>query len=153
MIRQARRDELDALSALALRSKAVWGYSEQFMESCRDELTVTEDEVDEVFVLEAPSGPIGFYSLQPVSTTRVELGYLFVEPGELRRGHGRRLMADAIARARAGGYETLVIQGDPHAVEFYLAVGARQVGARPSDSIPGRSLPLFELTLCPAQRP
>jgi predicted N-acetyltransferase YhbS len=147
VIRRARRDELDALSDLARRSKAVWGYSEQFMAACHDELTVTEAELDEVFVLEVGGAVIGFYSLQPVSTTRTELGHLFVEPSELRRGHGRRLMADAIERARAAGCTILIIQGDPHTVDFYLAVGARKVGVRASASIPGRVLPLFELSL------
>jgi len=30
---------------------------------------------------------------------------------------------------------------------FYVAVGAKQIGTRESDSVPGRFLPLFELDL------
>ncbi|MEE8490728.1 MAG: hypothetical protein V3S60_03740 [Acidimicrobiia bacterium] len=34
-IRPARRDELDLLSDLALRSKGFWGYDDDFLEACR----------------------------------------------------------------------------------------------------------------------
>jgi predicted N-acetyltransferase YhbS len=147
LIRQPRTEELEALAQLALRSKAVWGYSQQFLAACRKELEPTEDELDELFLKEVDSVVVGFYSLQRVSVTHVELGYLFVEPTQLRRGHGKDLIQDAMRRAQAAGYNTLVIQGDPHAVDFYRAIGAKQVGARESDSIPGRSLPLFEVAL------
>ena len=40
-IRLARLDEAEQLTQLALRSKASWGYSEEFMAACRDELTLT----------------------------------------------------------------------------------------------------------------
>lgn len=33
-------EELPTLSALCLRSKAVWGYDEDFIEACRSELTL-----------------------------------------------------------------------------------------------------------------
>ncbi len=41
LIRGARQDECALLSDLAFRSKASWGYGEQFMEDCRDELTIS----------------------------------------------------------------------------------------------------------------
>ncbi|MGH7506358.1 MAG: hypothetical protein ACRELX_11935, partial [Longimicrobiales bacterium] len=40
-IRDARSDDAGRLTALALRSKAVWGYDAVFMERCRPLLTVT----------------------------------------------------------------------------------------------------------------
>jgi N-acetylglutamate synthase-like GNAT family acetyltransferase len=147
VIRAARLDELDALTQLAMRSKAVWGYSEQFMAACREELTMTKDDLGELLVKEVDSEVVGVYALQHLSHTHVELGYLFVEPAQLRRGHGKDLIVDAMRRAAASGYTTIIIQGDPHAVDFYVAVGARYVGTRESDSVPGRFLPLFELDL------
>jgi hypothetical protein len=39
--RAARVHEAEVISELAMRSKACRGYSESFMEACRDELTVT----------------------------------------------------------------------------------------------------------------
>lgn len=147
MIRAAARHELARLSELALRSKAVWGYSAAFMAACRDELTLRPDELAELFVLEIESKVAGFYSLQHVSDGEVELGYLFVEPAEMRKGYGMALLRDAVSRARAAGYARLSIQGDPNAIGFYRAAGARQIGERESDSVPGRMLPVLEIAL------
>lgn len=45
LIRLARVTEAEILSDLALRSKAHWGYDAEFIEACRDELTVDASEV------------------------------------------------------------------------------------------------------------
>jgi hypothetical protein len=45
LIRPARATEAGILTDLALRSKAHWGYDAQFLEACRDELTVAANEV------------------------------------------------------------------------------------------------------------
>jgi GNAT superfamily N-acetyltransferase len=150
MIRPARIEDLEPITNLALRSKAAWGYPAEFMEACRDELTIREEQLPGVFVLVQDDAPMGFYSLQRLTAERVELVHLFVEPSAMRRGLGTTLLRDAAARARDYAYRILVIQGDPHAAPFYRAVGARQVGSRESDSIPGRMLPLFELNLVDA---
>jgi GNAT superfamily N-acetyltransferase len=150
MIRPARIEDLQQITRLALRSKAAWGYSAEFMEACRQELTIREEQLAEVFVLVQDHAPIGFYSLRRLTAERVELGHLFVEPRAMRRGFGTTLLRDAVARGRDFGHRILVIQGDPYAAPFYRAVGARQVGARESDSVPGRMLPLFELNLVDA---
>ena len=152
LIRPARIDDLETITALALRSKAAWGYSVEFIESCREELTVREQQLPDVFVLVRDDAFIGFYSLQRLTPERTELVHLFVEPAEMRRGHGRALLRHAVARALKSGARVLVIQGDPHAAEFYRAAGARQVGSRESESIPGRMLPLFELNLVEGAR-
>jgi GNAT superfamily N-acetyltransferase len=144
MIRPALARELEFLSELAMRSKAVWGYTPEFMAQCREELTLTDEELPGVYVKDTASMIVGFYSLQHLSNDRAELGHLFVEPTEMRKGYGMELIQDAMGRARSAGYRTLVIQGDPHAAAFYVAAGASRVGERPSASIPGRMLPLFE---------
>ena len=40
-LRDARQDELQSLTELCLRSKAVWGYDAAFMAACRIELTLS----------------------------------------------------------------------------------------------------------------
>lgn len=148
-VRAARPGEAASLGALALRSKAYWGYSPEFLDSCRLELSVSEDAVRDgmAFVIEADGKLGGFYTLETPTPPRVELGHLFVEPDQIGRGLGRRLLDDAVRRARGRGFEILVIQGDPHAAPFYESCGARRIGTKPSASIEGRSLPLFELSL------
>lgn len=148
-IRGARPEEAALLSALAFRSKAYWGYSTEFMEACREELSVSEAELRELstFALEEDGAVVGFYALEPVSEGAVELGALFVEPAAIGRGFGRELLAHASAEARRRGFAKLVIQSDPNAAAFYASAGARVVGEKESASIPGRRLPLLELAL------
>jgi len=45
IIRDAVPDEAVLLSDLAMRSKAYWGYSIEFMEACRQELTVLPSDI------------------------------------------------------------------------------------------------------------
>lgn len=150
-IRAARADEAELLSALAMRSKAVWGYSAQFMQACRDELTVSREELlsgsREYLVAETQGEVLGFYGLEFLSAGNCELAALFVEPRHIGTGVGRALIIRAKERAAASGAHTLIIQGDPNAVDFYRAAGGEPAGARESGSIPGRFLPLFRISL------
>lgn len=41
----------------------------------------------------------------------------------------------------------LTIQSDPHAVDFYIAAGARQIGVLESGSVANRFLPLLEIRI------
>jgi len=149
MFRPARVEECELLSDLAFRSKAIWGYSPEFMEKCRGELTISEDFLKQnlLELMEVEGDVVGFYSLERLSIEVVELGHLFVEPAWLRRGYGRRLLERALRKARDHGFSLLRIQGDPNAAPFYEEVGARRVGERESDSVPGRMLPLFEIAV------
>ena len=45
-IRPAEQAEIDALTAICHRSKAHWGYDRDFMEKCRDALTVQPERVE-----------------------------------------------------------------------------------------------------------
>lgn len=149
MIRPARDDECALLTRLALRSKASWGYSEQFMADCVDELTISEGDIREhaFFILEQDGEVVGFCALREGDDGRGELADMFVEPGHLRRGHGRRLVEHAKRTARTRGWRSLVVEADPNARAFYCSCGGRQIGTVPSGSIRGRRLPLIEIGL------
>ncbi len=148
-IRAARADEAGALSDLAFRSKAHWGYSAEFMERSRAELSISPAAISRqpVFVAEAGGVVVGFYSLETLSSEAVELNHLFVDPAHIGQRAGAALLDHAIARARERGARVMVVQSDPHAEGFYRARGAVRVGERPSGSIPGRRLPLLEVAL------
>lgn len=148
-VRRARPGEAVRLSDIAFRSKAYWGYSPKFMAACRDELALSSDDVEATptYVAVSQGEIVGFYTLARLSAAEVELGHLFVEPAAIGKGFGRRLIEHAKRRARAAGYATLVIQGDPNAERFYRAAGGRVVGETPSASIPGRLLPLLHIEL------
>jgi N-acetylglutamate synthase-like GNAT family acetyltransferase len=148
-IRPARRDECARLSDLAFRSKASWGYDEQFMANCRAELTVSEADISahQFFVLECDGAVVGFCALLDRGDSEGELADVFVEPTRKGEGHGRTLVEHAKDAARARGWHSLRVEADPHAVGFYSSCGASQVGTVPSGSIPGRRLPLMKIDL------
>lgn len=150
-IRAAATEEAESLTALSMRSKAYWGYDPAFIAACADELRIDADDLsdpEQVWrVAESGDRLAGVYGLVPVDDEEVELAALFVEPGDIGSGIGRLLVDDATAFARARGFSKIVIQGDPNAEGFYLAIGARRAGERESGSIPGRFLPLFEISL------
>lgn len=144
-------DEAQSLSVLAMRSKAHWGYSGEFLEACRTELTWTPEALEApdvcVFVAEVCSELAGFYAIDRISDSEFELAALFVEPSHIGRGVGRALIEHAKSEAKGRGASVLLIQGDPHAEDFYRAAGAELIGQRPSESVPGRLLPLFKVSL------
>jgi len=150
-IRSVTPDEATLLTELTIRSKAYWGYSAEFMNSCREELAVTPNKIlnNRYFfrAAERASAVIGFYTLEQQSPVIIELDALFVEPNSIGTGVGKALMNHAIVSAKNRGGRTLKIQADPNASDFYLAAGAILTGELESLSIPGRFLPTFEIKL------
>lgn len=150
-LRRATRDDAALLSDIALRSKAHWGYDADFLKACKDELAISPDMIANTrmhwIVATNTDRVLGFYGLVPASEECAELEALFVEPDAIGGGVGRLLVRDASARASRDGYARIIIQGDPNAEGFYLAMGATRIGERESGSIPGRMLPLFQINL------
>jgi GNAT superfamily N-acetyltransferase len=149
--RPALTRDAAALSRLALRSKAYWGYPKEFMLACEAELRVSAQAIGagEIYCEVAldRQQPIGFYTLEDLHHEQIELGALFVDPPCIGQGVGRQLMERAKSRAAQLGAQVLTIQGDPHALAFYRAAGAEACGERESSSIPGRMLPLLRIEL------
>ena len=54
---------------------------------------------------------------------------VFVDPGVARRGLGKRLVADAEARARDAGYADFFVRANINAVPLYRALGYRELEA------------------------
>jgi GNAT superfamily N-acetyltransferase len=150
-VRAARLGEAEALTALAVRSKAHWGYDAEFMRRSEAALTVTEADIAERRVLVAERQGLVF------GTARVEpdgeLGMLFVDPRTMNRGVGRALFDAAVTLARRLGARRMAILADPNAAPFYERMGARFVSQAPSDAIPGRTLPLYEYDLSEKETP
>ena len=150
-IRPASVDERETLSELGLRSKAYWGYSAEFMAACREEMTLTVEDFEnpdfQPFAAEQGCNIVGYYALNKLSDTDVELEALFVDPEQIGKGIGRMMLDHAKATARSNGSTTMIIQGDPNAARFYEKAGCIKIGERESGSIPGRFLPEFKLPL------
>lgn len=118
-VRPACPDEAPALSALALRSKAHWGYDAGFMAACATELMVTPEGIRDypTYVAVEYGGAVGFCQFAPIAggdlasfgDGAVELVFLFVEPESIGRGCGAILMRHARETARGLGFAALVI--------------------------------------------
>jgi N-acetylglutamate synthase-like GNAT family acetyltransferase len=122
------------------------------MNTIRPARTSKVDELSDLttrptFVLERAGSVVGSCSLEPIAERRGELWFLFVEPAEIGRGHGRRLLEHAKAEAMARGFSSMLIRAGPNAVGFCRRLGGVLVGSRPSDSIPSRELRLPEICL------
>jgi GNAT superfamily N-acetyltransferase len=147
-LRTPRYDEAAVLTDLCLRSKAVWGYDEAFMQACRGELTLTASTMQSSHLQVAEIGGhlVGVAQVT-VKGELAELDKLFVEPTHLRSGAGKALFEWATTTARDSGAVFMVIDADRDAVGFYRRMGAVDDGTAPSGSIPGRLLPRLKLQL------
>lgn len=142
ILREPTVEELPALAALCLKSKAVWGYDNNFMEACRGELTIELRDLrsTSIAVAEKNDKIVGVAQVRVVGS-EAHLLKLFVEPTTLRGGLGRTLFVWATDQATRRGANRLVIEADPDAVPFYRRMGAEDCGFAPSGSIAGRMLP------------
>lgn len=155
-IRPAERGEAESLTALCLRSKAHWGYDAEFMRLSTPAVTVHEADIEAGLVLVAcdtTGRAAGLVRVRPQDETEAELGLMFVDPGSIGGGIGRRLFMAAAALARDLGARRMTILADPNAAPFYERMGARFLRNEPSDAIPGRTLPFYDYDLISGAAP
>ena len=149
--REAISGDAAFLTNLAIRSKAHWGYSTEFMEACVDELTVSSANIAKgdfhYVVAVIDEEVVGFYELEGLSGDEIELGALFVDPDHIGTGVGKALIERVKRHAVNLGASKLNIQGDPNAEKFYRSAGGEPTGNKESESIPGRFLPTFQISL------
>jgi GNAT superfamily N-acetyltransferase len=147
-LRAAAPGDATALTDLALRAKASWGYDAAFMEACREELTITPNMLAawRFWVAELGDVIVGMIALDPEGET-AQLEFFFVDPDFQGRGIGRALMAAFNATCRDLGFTKVEVDADPNAEAVYQRLGYRTVGYSPSGSIPGRMLPRMQRRL------
>jgi N-acetylglutamate synthase-like GNAT family acetyltransferase len=146
-VRQARVDECPALTELAMRSKAYWGYDATFMANVRADLEVIPSKFMpdfHVYILETDKEMIGFYSLRPMDAETVTLEDLFIEPEHIGSGYGKQLWDHSLRVAQSIGYRKLTLISDPYAELFYASRGAVRIGEIESNALAGRMLPVME---------
>ena len=149
-IRAADPADAVALSALAHRAKAFWGYPSEWLAQWSEELTLTPEYLRayEGFVATSDDEIVGVCMLE-ADGARAELTHVWIAPEHHRRGIGRQLVGCALGAARRRGAASVRIVSDPFAEPFYLQLGARRVGdvAAPMPGADDRVLPLLELEL------
>ena len=128
ILRPSRGSDAQALSALAQRSKAHWGYPETWMKAWQAALTFRPEQMTFHYaVLVAAGGQLlGFYGLES-GEDGWQLEHCWVDPQSMGSGYGRRLVGHALAVARGLGVNTLAVESDPSARGFYELLGAQHV--------------------------
>jgi GNAT superfamily N-acetyltransferase len=110
------------LTELCLRSKALWGYDNEFMQACRGELTLTASTMrssSSWFQVAEIDGHVIGVAQVTVKGELAKLDKVFVEPTRLRSGAGKALFEWAANVARRAGALTMVVEADPNAAGFY----------------------------------
>ncbi|GIN87604.1 N-acetyltransferase [Heyndrickxia sporothermodurans] len=145
-IRKALLEESEKLSELAYESKAFWGYPKDFLDRCKDDLTVTAEYIKEnpVYLMEDDKKIIAFYSF---TLNEKKLDSLFIHPEYIGKGLGKILWKDLMNKAEQLNITEFTLDSEPHAEGFYLKMGAKRIGDTPSTIFPGRSLPLLSVNV------
>lgn len=147
MIRRATADDADALSDLAHRAKAHWGYPATWMREWDAQLTIIPGylEMHDVWVSEEDGGIVGMCALED-RKDHWNMEHVWVDPARHRRGVGRALVLHALEEARRRHDGVVELLSDPFASGFYERLGARRAGEVPAP-MPGakdRTLPRYE---------
>jgi GNAT superfamily N-acetyltransferase len=147
MIRMVILSEAKPLHALAVRSKAHWGYDAAFMALAAPALELWEDRILSGLAIaaEVDGKPVGV--APPDDAGMAELEHLFVDPAVMGQGVGAALLSEAFSLARREGARAIRVLSDPQARGFYERYGFRWIHDAPSDAIPGRVLPVLQRSL------
>ena len=149
-LRQATGDDADALTDLAHRAKAHWGYPASWMREWDAQLTILPGYIDMhyVWVAERAGAIVGMCALEDRGP-RWMLEHVWVEPGAHHAGIGRSLVRRAIDTARAHRAAVVELLSDPYATGFYEKLGARHTGDvhAPMPGARDRTLPRYEFDL------
>jgi len=131
-----------------MSAKRAWGYPESWMRQWMAGMTITPDFItrNAVYAAEREGELVAFYGLIPCQPKAI-LEHLWVLPEFIGQGIGKGLFIHSLEYCRKLGISRLEIESDPHAVGFYIKMGARQVGER-SYVLDGqtRSLPILEIS-------
>ncbi|MFB7157361.1 GNAT family N-acetyltransferase [Lysinibacillus sp. NPDC056232] len=144
IIRSAKVQDCHLLSHLAYKSKAYWGYTEDFLQQCIGDLTVTKEyiEKNQVFVMESDNKIVAFYSF---TINEMKLDALFIAPDYIGKGFGRIIWDHLLNKAKELGISEFTLESEPNAEGFYLKMGAKKTGTTPSIMFPDRHLPLMKV--------
>jgi N-acetylglutamate synthase-like GNAT family acetyltransferase len=141
MIIEVTLEDAEALTNIALESKAIWDYTEEQVESWREDLTITDDRIRKCKFYKFLQGEhiVGFHGVSLSSETTV-IEFLFVSPKFIGNKIGHRLLEHVFYLSRKKGVKEIIVLSDPNAQSFYEKYGFKKFKAEES-SIKGRFLP------------
>jgi GNAT superfamily N-acetyltransferase len=119
----------ELLTALAIRSKAHWGYPKEWLDHWRAELTISPSYIQQnsLSIAYRQSQLVGFFGLEFPNASSARLQHLWIDAPYIGKGLGRLLFEHACATAKNRGCHTLELVADPNAEQFYLHMGAIRI--------------------------
>jgi GNAT superfamily N-acetyltransferase len=88
---------------------------------------------------------IGFYALKEQAGRTIELDHLWLSPGNLRKGYGRRIFKHIIGYLRQEGHSQVLLVAEPYAAGFYEKMGGK-VKSKFQSPASGRMLDVYIFT-------
>ena len=136
------------LTEIALKSKSFWGYSNELIESWRNDLTVTSTMISNSYTFKflVDDCIVGFYLLNRPKEKSVQLEMLFVLPEFIGRGIGKKLLQHSFETALKQNVNSMILLADPNAEPFYKSRGFYEIDRKES-TIVGRFLPVLQKDL------
>ncbi len=131
--RAAHEQESSALTLIANKSKAHWGYPAADIARWQDDLRISSESIAEglTFAAECGTQLAGCYQLcqdAEAAPESITLELFWVDPDWMGKGIGRAMLEHAATQSRERGCQLMHIDADPNAEGFYSACGARRVG-------------------------
>lgn len=122
----ATADDIEELSAVAIRSKRHWGYSKEAMELWNQNLTITEDFINSHTVIKATLEDeiVGFFALEEIKPT-TRIAQYWVDTPFMRKGYGS-VMYDYLRNyLKNRNVEKVTLVMDPNGMAFFEKKGAK----------------------------
>ena len=137
------------LTEITVAAKRHWDYPEKWMQIWLPMLTISPEYISEheTWVALLKDEFVAYYTFRQDGED-LWLDNLWVLPGHMGLGIGKKLLAHALERSRLQGVSRLKIEADPNALGFYERMGAVKVGEHRGevDGQP-RILPVMEINL------
>lgn len=139
IIRVATPSEQKDLEALQLRASLTNERDREALLANPDAIAIPQEQIaaGRVFVAELDGTTVGFSAIEPRPDGETELDALFVDPDARKQGIGRLMVEHCAGVARQRGSKALHVIGNPHAEEFYIACGFKQIGTTGTRFGPG----------------
>lgn len=147
-IRNAKIDEYEILTDVAIKSEAYWGYDSDYMNKFKSIYNVSKEFINNnpTVIIEEDNNIVGFYGVIN-HCSEASLEYFFIEPKYIGRGYGKLLWNYLIKDCKNLGIKEFSIVTSPQAKDFYVKMGAVQCGEVESLLKKGRIIPQLIYTV------
>ena len=149
----ASENHISIINNLMRKSKAHWGYDDDFMKKFMSLFQVTanylETSITKLLYNQQQQrnhseSIIGFYSFSLDINNGLELDNFFVSPDSIGKGFGKCLWGYAVEECKPLGKKEFVLWSDPYAEMFYEKMGCVKIGIKPSPMMPNRRPAIFK---------